>query len=215
MPMESPHLQHAPIIPTAGKWWGEMLTFRARSGLQTGVITPPTPPTPTAPAFAAFAAASKPDTIQPGQIRRSQPPDTEPRLVLVTDTSHTGPDGTGLPVVTARLLTNEIDLATGDEDFLPADHTPRPTTRPQCRPVRGYHLLAHKFPLYLNPDHLSPTLSHAHTLLPLTDPAVPMACRAPLPPAPDSPRWKWQLAELHTSHTHTIPLCCLFGECDE
>jgi hypothetical protein len=167
------------------------LTFRGPSGLNTGMSTHGMPTR--------------------GDIRRSQPPHqssgAEPRLVLVTGLDHTL---RGRPVITARLLTNEIELATGAEDYLPPDHTPTTTGRP----VRPYALLVHEFPLYLDPRHLSPTLSITTTPLALTHPDVPLGCQPLTPPRPGDVRWRWKLAELHATRPHGLPLCCLLDECN-
>lgn len=191
MAMERADLQHLAIVSGCLR---RVFTFRGGSGLIQSVTTPPTRPTP-------------PSTPKPGEIRRNQPTGAPPRLVLITGYEHRPG---AIDVARALLLTNEIEYANGDETFIPADHTPDATGRP----VRPYHLLAHEFPLYLNPTHLSAALHREVATLLLDHPKVPLVCRSPLSPQPGSEPWEWKIAELHASYAHNMPLCCLLEECD-
>ena len=146
--------------------------------------------------------------VRAGQICRSHPPHAQPRLFFVTDYE----PRTGRPdIVRARLLTPDLELATGTEEYLPANPA-------QQRP---YDLLVHEFPLYLYRRHVSPlglTWRRAGTkseyLRRYSDLAPLPARLASPPPLPGSPRWQWKLDELATAQAHNMPLCCLLDECE-
>lgn len=126
-----------------------------------------------------------------GSICRATRGRTEPRLVLVVQSSQRASDA----VCRVHLLTNETEMATNTEAFLPAS-----------RPGRAYDLLVHEFPGYMRAVNLSAPLSTVDIAQDLRRyPAMPLTRRS-------DPRWAWKLAELAAMQALQPPLAVILGE---
>lgn len=127
-----------------------------------------------------------------GSICRATRANAAPRLVLlVEDLTHEV-----FPSLwRVRLLTNEVEMATGAETFLPAEAT-----------GRSYDLLVHEFHGYMLAADLSAALTSV-------DPRNDLLVRrAPPVWKRADPRWRWKIRELEAMQALQPALSVILGE---